>query len=270
MHPIYVVEVHGTRSCIRLRYGRHEPELRPIERILRGELGEEVTLRWLTGEMWREGAEVEVKEWPTELEGRSHSGEVVGFTDGSRMEGRAAGASAERGLYLGEFATVMDAEMIGIAGAWEEAYRVVASDSQAAIRSCSNLTSGAQAGRSWIDERVLKAAKDGPRKVLMWVKGHSGVEGNELSEGRGEQGTMDVGTQPSHTGGNQTSVSPIRATPTPQVESGRAQRPNVPTHGQGPDGAWLDQIGVVEDGRCGCGECRTQHISWLQDASEGR
>lgn len=52
--------------------------------------------------------------------------EGVGFTDGSRMEGVVAGAIAEGGIYLGEMATVMDGEMIEIAGAWEEGYQTVA------------------------------------------------------------------------------------------------------------------------------------------------
>jgi len=49
---------------------------------------------------------------------------------------------------------------------------------------CVNLTSGFQTGRSWIDERVLEVAKNGPRKAPMSVKGHSGVEGNELADKR--------------------------------------------------------------------------------------
>ena len=36
---------------------------------------------------------------------------------------------------------------------------MVASDSQAAIARCLNLTSGTQEARSWIDERLIRAAK---------------------------------------------------------------------------------------------------------------
>jgi len=141
-------------------YGRHEPELRPIaERILREELGDEVVLTWMKGEARCPEAEAHYKEWKTEMEGG-----VVGYTDGSRMDGAAAGASAEGGLFLGDMATVMDAEMVGIAGAWEEGYKIVASDSQAATRRCINLTTGVQKGRSWIDEKVLRAAKWGRRR----------------------------------------------------------------------------------------------------------
>jgi len=119
------------------------------------------------------------------------SGEDMGAGDGGgersgvhrrpRMDGVAAGATADGGEFLGELATVMDAEVLGIAGAWEEGYRVVASDSQAAIKRCVNLTSRAHKGRSWIDERAIKAAKGGSGWELVWVKGHSGIAGNELA-----------------------------------------------------------------------------------------
>jgi len=36
------------------------------------------------------------------------------------MEGAAAAATAEAGIWLGEIATVMDAEVLGMAGVWEE------------------------------------------------------------------------------------------------------------------------------------------------------
>jgi len=53
----------------------------------------------------------------------------------------------------------MHAEMLGMAGAREEGYRVLPSDSQAATRSCRNLPANAQGVRSWIDGRVHRAAK---------------------------------------------------------------------------------------------------------------
>ena len=66
----------------------------------------------------------------------------IGYTDGIGLEGVTGGATAEGGIYLGEYATVMDAEMLGIARAWEEGYNTIASDTQAAIRRCINVTTG--------------------------------------------------------------------------------------------------------------------------------
>ena len=52
------------------------------------------------------------------------------------INGAAAGATLAKGVYLpvGEMATMLDAEMVGIVVVWEEGYQVVASDSQAAIK----------------------------------------------------------------------------------------------------------------------------------------
>lgn len=91
----------------------------------------------------------------------------MGYTDGSRIDNVSSAASVEGGIYLGEWSTVMDVEMVGIAMAFQEGYTTVASDSQAAIRHCRNLTSAAQEVRSWIDEWVVGAAKR--ERALMWV-----------------------------------------------------------------------------------------------------
>jgi len=66
------------------------------------------------------------------------SSRVEGFSDGGRAEGRRPGTMLTaattrlRWLYLGQYATVMDAEEAGIMLAWETADRV-ALDSQGAI-----------------------------------------------------------------------------------------------------------------------------------------
>jgi len=87
----------------------------------------------------------------------------------------------------------MDAEMIGIAGAWEEGYTAVASDSQAVIKRCVKLTTGIQRGESWIVERAIKAAGErGKTKLkLIWVKGHSGVTRNEMADKRAKDKVME-------------------------------------------------------------------------------
>jgi len=79
-------------------YARNEPELRQrAEKILREELGEEVILQWMEGEKAREGTG-EVEE---EVDLSAQESGSVGFTDGSRMEGVVAGATAEGGIFWG-------------------------------------------------------------------------------------------------------------------------------------------------------------------------
>jgi len=88
-------------------YARHIPELRVVaEPILREILEEDTEMRWLQGKNQGGKAKVQVKELV--------EGEVEEWTDGSMMEGRAAGATREKSLYLGEWATVADAEEVGV------------------------------------------------------------------------------------------------------------------------------------------------------------
>ena len=140
-------------------YARDEAELRPrAERILREELGreEDVVLTWLGGGSegtWSLNGTPRTTEPDPKQDGRVGSFERarqkgVGYTDGSRIGGRVAAATAEGSIYLGSLATVMDAELQVIAGAWEEGYAEVKSDSQAAVKRCRNLVSGAQEVRS--------------------------------------------------------------------------------------------------------------------------
>jgi len=108
--------------CAASVYSRHEPDLRSRgERILREELGSEVVLKWPTGEKPKAEAK-------TEAMARDPM-EVIGFTDGSRMEGVSAVATAEDGLYLGELAMVMEQTCLGL---WERGKRVTTRSPQTA------------------------------------------------------------------------------------------------------------------------------------------
>jgi len=62
----------------------------------------------------------------------------VGFPDGSGIGGYTAGASGKSDFWLGELATVTDAEVLGLAMSSEEACLVVASSSTAAISIAQN------------------------------------------------------------------------------------------------------------------------------------
>ena len=46
-----------------------------------------------------------------------------------------------------------------------------------------------EAPRGWIEERVVRATRGG--KSITWVKGHSGVIGNELADWRAKQGVWE-------------------------------------------------------------------------------
>ena len=48
----------------------------------------------------------------------TEDGEDVEYSDGSRRDGVTAAATTKDTWYLGEFATIMDAEMLGVAMAW--------------------------------------------------------------------------------------------------------------------------------------------------------
>ena len=92
-----------------------------------------------------------------------------------RQQGAAAGGTTSTAEYLGQCATVMDAEMLGISLALESSHHKIALDSQAAITRTAQLY--VEPARPWVELRVQKALTRAPC-TLMWVKGHAGVKGN--------------------------------------------------------------------------------------------
>ena len=134
----------------------------------------DVQWRWTTeARPLTERKEVKLQEWNPD--------QTEEYSDGSRVEGAAAGGTTRRAEYLGQYATAMDAEMLGISLALESNYRTIALDSQAAITRTTQLY--VEPARSWVELRVQKSLTTAPC-TLMWVKGHSRVKGNEDADRR--------------------------------------------------------------------------------------
>jgi len=87
------------------------------------------------------------------------------------------------GMYLGTWATVADAEAVGEMMAWEDHGRI-ALESQGVIQRIWNLHF--MAPRSWVEETLKVQMQRRPR-ILMWVKGHQGEEGNEKADRMAKQ-----------------------------------------------------------------------------------
>ena len=156
-------------------YGRHLPELQRVaEKILKQRYkGHNVQFRWMERQLDLAGRKpFMIQELNLEA--------VEEYSDGSRLDGAAAAATSKRAEYVGMHATVTDAEMAGGLLALEDGSRCVALDSQEAIQRVEQLYT--QPARSWIQEQLQYTNREVCR--VMWVKGHAGVEGNEVADKR--------------------------------------------------------------------------------------
>ena len=111
LHDVAVIMQNKRIRWAASVYARHLPELRVIAEPILREVLENIELRWMQGTKPAEGT-VTIEQLDEER--------VVEWSDGSRAGGRAAGATRTKGLYLGEWATVADAEEAGVLLAWEE------------------------------------------------------------------------------------------------------------------------------------------------------
>jgi len=229
--------------------------------ILREMLDEDTEMRWMGGRNPEGKARVEVRELVVE--------EVDEWTDGSRMEGRAAGATRDKGLYLGEWATVADAEEVGVMLAWEEGKEVVALDSRGVIQRIQNLQYDRP--RSWIEEKLVEKMREKPR-TLMWVKGHSGEKGNEEAD-RMARRAVDMGVR---------LMEKEIATPA-GIKQQFPIYPKAPAHigwsrtagrglvymitDKGPQRQWMWEIGKEERQQCVCDGWTAQNAAHLMQCS---
>ena len=227
-------------------YGRHMPELREIaEPILREWVEDDAELRWM------EGVKGEARVQLRELD----SDRVEEWTDGSRMDGRTAAATRTKATYLGTMSTIADAEELGVSMAWESG-DVVALDSKGVIERILGLTS--KQPRSWIEERLAKQMHmiERPR-VLMWVKGHDGVEGNEQADRIAKEGVW-MGER-MHRPDIVTPAGIRQAYPLHDKAPAHLSWPRQAIRGltyletdKGPQRQWLREIAKVEDASCVC------------------
>ncbi|KAF8416564.1 hypothetical protein EV426DRAFT_704391 [Tirmania nivea] len=186
-------------------------------------------------------------------------GEVTAWSDGSRQDEVKAVAAV--GGEAGE--------------GWEEGAgrSVVALDSQGAIGRLRNLCF--EQPRSWIEEPAVEEMRSGS-KTVMWVKGHSAVEGNERADRKAKEVAW-VGTDDARykhivlTEGNMLITNiflyhkKLSKHPTDLPHGTTFQADEMePISAMGVDRWWLHKIGSANDPWCGlCEEGVAQNRTHL-------
>ena len=149
-------------------------------------------------------------------------------------------------------ATVMGAEMLGIAMGWSKAKKV-ATDSQRAIGKIEALRNDRQ--RSWIEQLVVEAQAE--EKELVWVKAHSGIPGNEYAGFKAKEaayiGSLTHQGQICTPAGIRQHFRTNRLTKHVKLWNRNALRALVYLEtDKGPLKYWLHKIGRAENSECSC------------------
>jgi len=191
-------------------------------------------------------------------------GRVEEWSDGSRMDGRAAAATRTRAKYLGTMATVADAEELGVSLAWEE-NDVVVLDSKGVIQRIQGLAYTQP--RSWIEEKLVKQMVEKPR-TLMWVKGHSKVERSELADARAKREVgmgqgMHMPDIATPAGIRQAHRLHTRAAAYLKWSRWAVRGLTYVITDKGPQAQWLKTIGKREDASCRCDGWTAQNAAHL-------
>jgi len=181
------------------------------------------------------------------------------------MYDRATEATRAKNMYLGPLSTVTDAEEVGVMLVWEGS-DIVALDSRGAIQRIWNLQFCQP--RSWIEER-LKAQMIRPR-TLIWVKGHTGIEGNEQADGKARE--VEMGIRMARPGiatpAGIRQAYPIQAKAPPHLSwPTRAIKGLVYiVTDKGPQRQWMKEIGKTDEPltRCVCDAWTPQNATHLQ------
>ena len=242
-------------------YGRSIPILRKKEE----EILKEHTKgqrRWMSGE---DGRITNV------TIGEDAAGAI--YSDSSRRGGHTAAATTKDTWYLGEMATVMDAEVLGIAMGWAKAKRV-ATDSHGAIGRIEALRDSKP--KSWIEELVVRVQKTEEKEVV-WVKAHSGVPRNEYADFKAKEaayiGSSMHQRQTCTAAGIRQEFRSNRLTKQVKTWNRNALKALVYLEtDKGPLKHWLHKIGRAEDNECPCHKAaqNSAHILRCEEIGDGK